>query len=111
METHFPEMENNPGRAARERVMADLQTLATDAEALLRATAGDASAKTTEARTRLNTTVEKVRATCAEWQERGVESARAAAQKADDTIRAHPYESIAVAFGVGVLLGVVMQRK
>ncbi|HWA28492.1 MAG TPA: DUF883 family protein [Lacunisphaera sp.] len=111
MDAQSSSMDDNPGRAARERVMADLKTLAADAEALLRATASDASDKATEARARLNATVEKVRATCAELQERGVEGAREAVRKADDTIRAHPYESIAVAFGVGVLLGVVLQRK
>ena len=35
----------------------------------------------------------------------------AAAKKADTIIRDHPYESIGVAFGVGLLLGVLVTRK
>ncbi len=33
------------------------------------------------------------------------------AQAADDTIRARPYESLAVALGVGVLLGALLRKR
>ncbi|HEY3757977.1 MAG TPA: hypothetical protein VGL42_17610 [Opitutaceae bacterium] len=33
------------------------------------------------------------------------------AQAADETIRARPYESLAVALGVGVLLGALLRRR
>ena len=111
METHFPEMENSSSRLARDRVMTDLKALATDAEALIRATADDVSDKTKEARARLSAALEKAKSTCADLQERGMATAKEAAKKADDTIRAHPYESIGIAFGVGLLLGVVFRRK
>jgi len=35
----------------------------------------------------------------------------AGAKQADTTIRAHPYESIAIALGIGVLLGVFLRRS
>jgi ElaB/YqjD/DUF883 family membrane-anchored ribosome-binding protein len=104
-------MENTNARAARERVATDLKSLASDAEALLRSTADDASDKAKEARARLTAAVEKARETCADLQERTVETAKQVAKKTDDTIRAHPYESIAVAFGVGILLGALLRRK
>jgi ElaB/YqjD/DUF883 family membrane-anchored ribosome-binding protein len=104
-------MDNTNARAARERVATDLKTLASDAEALLRATADDASDKAKEARARLTAAVEKAKETCADLQERTVETAKEVAKKTDDTIRAHPYESIAVAFGVGILLGALLRRK
>jgi ElaB/YqjD/DUF883 family membrane-anchored ribosome-binding protein len=34
-----------------------------------------------------------------------------AAKKADTVIRAHPYESLGVAFGIGMLIGVLVGRK
>lgn len=91
--------------------MADLKALAADAEALLRVTADDASDKAKDARARLNAALEKAKSTCADLQERSVETAKEAVKKADDTIRAHPYESIAIAFGVGLLLGALLKRK
>lgn len=111
METHFPDMGEAHGQLARERVMADLKALANDAEALLRATAGDASEKARETRERLAEAIEKAKATYRDLQARGIATAKEAAQKADETIRAHPYESLAVALGVGVLIGLLLRRK
>ncbi len=111
METHFPNMDDAGGRLARERLMGDLRTLADDAEALIRATADDASDKAKEARSRLSHALERAKSTYEDLQSQGLESAKAAARKADETIRAHPYESLAVAFGVGVLLGALLKRR
>lgn len=111
METHFPSSPESQTQLARDRVLTDLKTLAADAEALLHATADDASAKAKEARARLTAGLEKAKSTYDELQAQGIESAKAAIKKADDTIRAHPYESIGIAFGVGVLLGVLLRRK
>lgn len=111
METHFANMEPADSAAARARVMADLQTLAADAEALLRATAGDASDSAKEARSRVTAALERTKATCARLQGQAVDAAKVAAKKADTVIRDHPYESIGVAFGVGLLIGVLVTRK
>ncbi|SRR5258708_5745465 len=35
----------------------------------------------------------------------------AGARRADETIRTHPYESLAIALGVGVLLGALIRRN
>ena len=111
METHFPDMETSHSRLARERLLEDLRTLARDAESLLRATADDVSEKAKEARSRMSAALEQAKITYEELQAEGLEKAREAAQKADDTIRAHPYESIGIAFGVGVLLGALFRRR
>ena len=39
------------------------------------------------------------------------EKTTASARATDRTIRQHPYESIGIAFGVGVLLGVLINRR
>lgn len=111
METHFPEMENAHSRLARERVLADLRALTHDAEELLKATAGDVSEKAAEARTRVTAALERARATYQEMQDQGIASAREAVKKADTVIREHPYQSLGIAFGIGLLLGVLLKRK
>ncbi|MDD3180414.1 MAG: DUF883 family protein [Opitutaceae bacterium] len=111
METHFPNISEAQGQLARDRVMADLRALANDAEALLHSTAEDAGDKAKEMRARLAAAIERAKATYEQVQERAVASAKVAAKQADETIRAHPYESIAVAFGIGLLLGAVLRRK
>jgi len=111
METHFENMEHTHSTLARERVMADLKSLVHDSEDLLKATAGDVSEKAKEARSRLTAALERAKGSCENLQQQTVASAKAAAKKADAAIRTHPYESIGVAFGVGLLIGVLVTRK
>ena len=106
METHFDSMQPETG-VSREKIKEDLRTLMHDAEALLKATASDMSDKAREARARLGEALEKAKATCLRMEEKTV----AAAKATDKVIREHPYQSIGIAFGVGLLLGVLVARK
>ncbi len=108
MENNTLSMENT--RNAGERVMADLRTLMSDADSLLKATANDVGDKAKEARARLSAGLDRARATCASLPAQGLETGRQALQKTDATVRDHPYESIAIALGAGVLLGWLLGR-
>ena len=111
METNFPEMEHIHSTLARERVVADLKSLVRDSEDLLKATVGDVSEKAKEARSRLTAALERAKETCEEMQDQTVATARASAQKADTVIRGHPYESLGIAVGIGLLIGVLVARR
>jgi ElaB/YqjD/DUF883 family membrane-anchored ribosome-binding protein len=111
METHFANFEYAPTSLARERVLDDLRELVRDSEALLKATAGDVSVKAMEARARLAAALERARSAGSELQRQTAAAARAAATKTDALVREHPYESIGVAFGVGLLIGLLIGRK
>lgn len=93
--------------ANMEKIATDLKTLSHDAEAVLHATAGQAGEKMTELRARLSSTLESAKATYKRLEEKTI----AGAKVADQTIREHPYESIGVAFGVGLLIGVLVGRR
>lgn len=111
METYFENLEHSQSHAARERVLADLRALAHDSEELLKATAGDVSEKAKEARTRLTAALDRTRSTITELQHQAVAGVKAAAKKTDTVIREHPYQSLGVALGVGLLIGLVVARK
>jgi ElaB/YqjD/DUF883 family membrane-anchored ribosome-binding protein len=102
METEFSTFQE--AEAPSERVKEDLRALVRDAEDLLKATAGDVSEKAKSARSRLTEAIERAKRTC---QEKTVACAKAT----DKVIRDHPYESIGIAFGVGLLIGVLVTRK
>jgi ElaB/YqjD/DUF883 family membrane-anchored ribosome-binding protein len=85
----------------------DLKAVVRDAEELVKATAGQAGEKLAEVRHRLTAALESAKATCHRLEEKAV----AAAKVTDQTIRAHPYESIGIAFGLGLLVGVLVARK
>jgi ElaB/YqjD/DUF883 family membrane-anchored ribosome-binding protein len=111
METYFENMTQAQSGMARDRVLQDLKTLAHDSEALLLATADDLSEKAKGARARLAGALERAKTTYAELQGQTIAAAKAAGKKADIVIREHPYESLGIAFGVGVLVGVLVARR
>jgi ElaB/YqjD/DUF883 family membrane-anchored ribosome-binding protein len=92
---------------ANARLANDLKAVVRDAEDLMKATTGQAGDKITELRGRLTAVLESAKDTCSRLEEKTV----AAAKATDRTIRDHPYESLGIAFGVGLLVGVLVTRK
>jgi ElaB/YqjD/DUF883 family membrane-anchored ribosome-binding protein len=89
-----------------EKVIQDLKILIRDSEELLSATAEQAGEHLKGVRARLSHALTDARATCHTLEGKAIEKAK----EADQVIRRHPYESIGIAFGVGVLLGLVIGR-
>ncbi|HEY3861998.1 MAG TPA: DUF883 family protein [Verrucomicrobiae bacterium] len=85
----------------------DARTLADEARAFLEATADITDQKVTEARERLNVALESGREACATLREKASQGVQAA----DQAIRNNPYQSVAVAFGIGALLGFLLTRR
>jgi ElaB/YqjD/DUF883 family membrane-anchored ribosome-binding protein len=90
-----------------ERLLQDLKAVVRDGEELLRAGAQDLSERGMAARERLAAAVEIAKQTGRKLEERAV----AGAQATNRLVREHPYESLGVAFGLGLLLGVLINRR
>ena len=60
-----------------------------------------------ELRAKLEAATEKAKEVCKRLQEQTV----AAAKATDEAIREHPYQAIGIAFGLGVLIGVLAARS
>jgi ElaB/YqjD/DUF883 family membrane-anchored ribosome-binding protein len=91
----------------KQKLVNDLKTVAHDAEELIRATAGDLGDKAKEARSRLTQALERAKVTCQEMQEKALEKAKAT----DQCIREHPYQTLGIAFALGLVIGVLIRRK
>ena len=85
----------------------DAHTLAEDARALLEATAQITDEKVAQARQRLTEALAAGKQGFARLQEKASQSAQAA----DQAIRNNPYQSLAIAFGVGALIGFLVSRR
>lgn len=94
-------------RRANKRLVGDLKVLMHDAEDFLKATAGAAGEGVDEIRAQLGKAVETAKATCDRCQ--GL--TRQAAEATDRIIRKHPYQSFGLAFGAGLLVGVLCRRR
>jgi ElaB/YqjD/DUF883 family membrane-anchored ribosome-binding protein len=90
-----------------ERLLQDLKAVVRDGEALLKAGVQDLSERGMAARERLAAALEIAKDTQRKLQERAL----AGAQATDRLIREHPYQSIGIAFGVGMLIGVLVNRR
>jgi ElaB/YqjD/DUF883 family membrane-anchored ribosome-binding protein len=85
----------------------NLHSVTQDAENFVRETGSGLSEKARDARARLAASLAAARAGLSKINEKAIEGAKAT----DRVIRANPYQSIGVAFGVGVLLGVLITRS
>jgi len=90
-----------------EQKLADnLHSVTEDAENFVRETSTGLSEKAREARARLAASLASARAGLTKLNEKAVQGAKAT----DRVIRDNPYQSIGVAFGLGILIGVLVTR-
>ncbi len=101
------EAEMNANEVTIRKLIQDFKVVLQDAESLAKVTAGDLGEKVREARARLATSMQSARESCRTLEEKAAVGAKAA----DKVVREHPYESIGVAFGVGLLIGVLVSRR
>ena len=97
----------NPSEINTDRLVSDLKSVTKDAEELLKTVSGEEGNGSQDMRMRLSTAIESAKATYRSLEEKTVAGAKAT----DKVIRAHPYESLGVAFGLGLLVGVLVTRK
>lgn len=96
---------------SRTRLAEDFNTVLEDAQALLKHAAGDASKGYAEARLRLEDSVKRARERIGSAEEAMLQRAHEAGRSADGYVREHPWESIAVGAGVGLLVGMLIARR
>ena len=94
-------------RGDSEKALDNFGAAVQEGEELLNATKGDVTEKGRAMRAKLEAAVEKAKL----FYERMQERTTAAAKAADQTVREHPYQAIGIAFGLGLLIGVLAARS
>lgn len=84
-----------------------VQNLADDANALVAATADVAEESVVQARNRLARALDNAKGAYVRVQKQAIQGARSA----DRVVRQNPYQAIAVAFGVGAIIGFMFRRR
>lgn len=102
METHFDFDQTEKGSARR--VMQDVRVLIHDVEDVLREAGQRWGAKSKE---ELAVALERMRAA----KQKLEAQARRTAECGAEVVREHPYKSLGVAFGVGLLVGLFINRR
>jgi ElaB/YqjD/DUF883 family membrane-anchored ribosome-binding protein len=94
-----------------DQLVADLKTVMTDAEALLRATSAQTGERIQEARARAEASLQQARVRLNEIQDEALKRAREVADATEEYVRENPWQSVGIAAGVGLLLGLLLSRR
>ncbi len=93
------------------KLLEDLQVLVRDAEALLQATAAHTGERVAEVRARAEESVQQARSRLSEMQDDVLQEARDAAAAAADYVKKNPWQSLGMAAGAGLLIGLLLRRR
>ena len=95
----------------REKLMADLRLVVTDAEELLKLTANHVGEGAAGLRERLHERITDAKHKLLDLQAAATEKAKAVGHAADDYVHEHPWKSVAIGAGLGVILGMLISRR
>ena len=95
----------------KEKLVADMKNVVADAEEILRATAGVAGDKMAELRERIGVHLRDAQLRLEDAEALVVDKTKAAARATDVYVNENPWQSVGIAAGVGLLLGLIIGRR
>lgn len=98
------------GGVSKEKLMHDLRVVVTDAEELLRATAGQAGEKVAAARERIQENLAAAKARLIVAEEAVVAKTKQAAKATDEYVHENPWKAVGIGAGVGLIIGMLISR-
>ena len=96
---------------ARDQLVADMKTVITDAEELLKATAGAAGERVSAARARAEETLRNARNKLSQIDDIVIGHAKDAARATDDYVHENPWGAVGIAALAGLLVGVLISSR
>ncbi len=89
----------------------DLANVMRDAEALMKASAGHGGEKVDEARNRILESLESAKRRLLEVERSAVRHGDEAVAATEKYVKSNPWQSVGIAAGVGLILGVLLARR
>ena len=102
---------NEMATAQKDKLMSDLRVVIADAEEVLRMTADQAGESAAGLRSRVQARMNQAKMDLVHLQEAAVAKAKAAGHATDEFVHENPWKSIGIAAGVGVVVGLLMNRR
>jgi len=95
----------------KERLMTDVNTVLGDAEQLLQQAAQASGEQAADLRRRAQSAIAKAKSRLGDAEHKVVEQARHAAKTTDTWVHEHPWTAVGVGAGIGLLLGLMLNRR
>ena len=97
--------------ANKDKLVSDLKAVVTDAEEILRATAGAAGEKVSDLRAKIELRLRDAKERLTDAEAILVDKTKAAARATDDFVHDEPWKAVGVAAALGLALGVLIGRR
>ena len=102
---------NAQADVSTDRLVADLKTVMEDAEALLKATSSLTGEKIQEVRARAEESLRQAKVRLTEVEQEAMRRAKEIAEATDEYVHENPWQSVGIAAGVGLVLGLLLARR
>ena len=96
---------------SKQKLVSDMRVVVSDAEEILRATAGVAGEKMVDLRERIAERLRDAKLRLADAEAALVDKTKAAARATDDFVHEEPWKAVGVAAALGLALGVLIGRR
>jgi ElaB/YqjD/DUF883 family membrane-anchored ribosome-binding protein len=96
---------------ARDQLVVDMKAVITDAEELLKATAGAAGERVGAVRARVEETLRNARAKLSDLDDVVIAQAKDTVRATDEYVHEHPWGAVGIAAVAGLLVGVLISRR
>ncbi len=107
---------NSPNTTAatevtKEQLVRDFKVLVADAEALLKATAGQSGEAVAAMRARVGESLAVAKVKLTEAEQLALAKAKAAAAATDEYVHEKPWQAVGIAAGIGLVIGLLIGRR
>ncbi len=95
----------------KEKLISDFKVVVADAEALLKASAGQGGEALAAVRSRVEESLAAAKEKMIDAEEELLIKTKAAAKATDEYVHDHPWNAVGIAAGVGLLVGLLIGRR
>jgi len=111
MSTSNLSVETGHSDVTKEQLIHDFKVVVADAEALLKATAGQGGEAMAGVRAKVTESLSVAKAKLTDAEAAVVARTKAAAKATDEYVHGHPWQAIGIAASVGVVIGLLIGRR
>jgi len=103
--------ETDPADVTKEQLIQDFKVVVADAEALIKATAGQGGEAVAAMRAKAEASLATAKEKMSEAQTALLVRTKAAAKATDEYVHVHPWQAIGIGTAVGVVIGLLIGRR
>lgn len=111
MSTKNAAAESDPADVTKEQLIHDFKAVVADAEALLKATAGQGGESIAAMRSKVEASLATAKEKMTDAEHALIARTKAAAKATDEYVHVHPWQSIGIAASIGVVIGLLIGRR